>query len=166
MSARDPNGDARRPLSAEEIAAIERALTQYPDKRAACVDALKIVQRERGWVADEPLRGIAALLEMSVDDLDAVATFYNLIYRRPVGRHVVHVCDSVSCWLLGADAIAAQLRDELGARYGETTADGRLTVLPIPCLGACDRAPALYVDGELHTGVAPDSVARVLEPYR
>ncbi|HET8699231.1 MAG TPA: NADH-quinone oxidoreductase subunit NuoE, partial [Gammaproteobacteria bacterium] len=144
MSARAASGnDPTRALDADEVAAIERALAQYPDKRAACVDALKIVQRRRGWVADEPLRGIAALLGMSVDDLDAVATFYNLIYRRPVGRHVVHVCDSVSCWLMGADDVAARIRDELGARYGETTADGRLTVLPIPCLGACDRAPAL-----------------------
>ena len=153
-------------LTPEEIAEIEEALAHYGRKRAACIDALKIVQRRRGWVPDDALRGIAALLDMPVDELDGVATFYNLIYRRPVGRHVVHVCDSVSCWIMGADAITARLRERYGVAPGQTDADGRFTVLPIPCLGCCDRAPAMLVDGNLHADLTPDLVDEALEGYR
>ena len=153
-------------LTPEEAAEIERELAHYDRKRAACIDALKIVQRRRGWVPDDALRGIADLLDMPVDELDAVATFYNLIYRRPVGRHVVHFCDSVSCWLMGADAIAARVYERYGVAPGETDADGRFTLLPIPCLGCCDRAPALLVDGDLHADLTPDRAAEALERYR
>lgn len=152
-------------LTQEEITAIEQELAHYDRRRAACIDALKIVQQRRGWVPDEALRGIADLLNMAVDELDAVATFYNLIYRRPVGRHVVHVCDSVSCWLLGSQALTDRIGERFAVRPGETSADGRFTVLPIPCLGCCDRAPAMLVDGNLHTDVEPDRVHELLEGY-
>ena len=153
-------------LTPEERFEIEQELAHYDRKRAACIDALKIVQRRRGWVPDDALRAIAELLEMSVDELDGVATFYNLIYRRPVGRHVVHVCDSVSCWLLGADAITERLRERYGVSPGRTDADGRFTVLPIPCLGCCDRAPAMLVDGILHADLTPERLDEALERYR
>jgi NADH-quinone oxidoreductase subunit E len=82
--------------------------------------------------------------------LDEVATFYNLIFRRPVGRHVLKLCDSAMCWMLGRQALEAQLFARLGIRPGETTADQKFTLLPIVCLGACDRAPALMMDEVLH----------------
>ena len=153
-------------LTAEEVTEIERELAHYDRKRAACIDALKIVQRRRGWVSDDALRGIAELLDMPIDELDGVATFYNLIYRRPVGRHVVQVCDSVSCWLMGTEAVTSRLRERYGVAPGQTDADGRFTVLPIPCLGCCDRAPAMLVDGNLHADLTPDRVDEALERYR
>lgn len=153
-------------LSREEIAEIREELGRYERKRAGCIDALKIVQRRRGWISDEHLHDIAKLLEMSPDELDSVATFYNLVYRRPVGRHVVHVCDSVSCWLMGSETLMKHLAERLGAAAGETTADGRFTVLPIVCLGACDRAPVMLVDGNLHTDLDPPALDRALERYR
>ncbi|HEU4618196.1 MAG TPA: NADH-quinone oxidoreductase subunit NuoE [Gammaproteobacteria bacterium] len=152
-------------LSHQEIHEIEHELSGYDSTRAACIEALKVVQRHRGWVSDEHLEDVAALLGMSPTELDGVATFYNLIYRRPVGRHVLHFCDSVSCWLLGAEGLAAHLRERYGAPSGHTTGDGRLTVLPIPCLGACDRAPAILVDGELHTDLDAPRLDEVLEHY-
>lgn len=152
-------------LSAEETAEIRHETGLYEHKRAACIDALKIVQNRRGWVSDEHLHEIAQLLEMPVHELDAVATFYNLIYRRPVGRHVVHVCDSVSCWLMGTEALSDRIRDRYGTAPGQTSADGRFTVLPIPCLGCCDRAPAMLVDGNLHANLDPDRLVAALERY-
>ena len=92
-------------LSDSEQREIEEELSRYPDKQAVCVDALKIVQRHRGWVPDEAVKDVASLLGMSPHEVDGVATFYNLIYRKPVGRHVIHVCDSVSCWVMGCDGI-------------------------------------------------------------
>ena len=152
-------------LSAEEREEIEREAAHYPTREAVCIDAMKIVQRRRGWVSDEDLRDIAEVLGMSVDELDGVATFYNLIFRKPVGRHVIMVCDSVSCWIMGYDRLRDQLSKRLGIKMGETTPDGRFTLLPIVCLGACDHAPAMMIDNELHRDLDPQNIDGVLEKY-
>ena len=154
------------PLSAEERREIEAEFPRYPTKRAVCIDAMKIVQRHRGWISDESLQDIAQLLEMSLDELDSVATFYNLLYRKPVGRHVVLICDSVSCWIMGYNRLRERLCSKLGVRLGETTADGRFTLLPIVCLGTCDHAPAMMVDEDLHRDLDPDGAEKALENYR
>jgi NADH-quinone oxidoreductase subunit E len=153
-------------LTVEEREEIEAELTRYPTKEAVCIDAMKIVQRHRGWVSDESVRDIAELLEMSPADLDGVATFYNLIFRKPVGRHVVMLCNSVSCWILGYERMREHLTKRLGIEFGETTPDNRFTLLPIVCLGACDHAPAMLVDNELHTDLGPDRIDQGLEAYK
>jgi NADH-quinone oxidoreductase subunit E len=140
-------------------------MEHYPNKQAVCIDAMLIVQRRRGWVSDEALSDIGELLGMTTTDLDGVATFYNLIRRKPVGKHVAMICDSVSCWIMGCDQLRQHVCDKLGVSIGGTTADGRLTVLPIVCLGACDRAPAMMVDGELHTDLDAQRVDEVLAQY-
>jgi NADH-quinone oxidoreductase subunit E len=127
---------------------------------------MKIVQRHRGWISDDSLRDIAALLHMTVDELDGVATFYNLIFRRPVGRHVILVCNSVTCWMLGADRVRERLSAASGASVGATSTDDRFTLLPIVCLGACDHAPAVMIDRDLHADVDPARVADLLARYR
>lgn len=160
-SAESPQGKAV--LDARDITAIRAAMALSPHRGAASIDALKIVQEHHGWVADAHIAAIAELLEVSPHELDAVATFYNLIYRRPVGRHVVHVCDSVCCWLAGADGLLHRLQERLGVAMGGTSEDG-YTLLTIPCLGACDRAPALLMDGELFVAVDPNRLADILEP--
>lgn len=153
-------------LSAEERQEIEAQLAHYPTKQAVCIDAMKIVQRHRGWVSDESLKDISEMLAMSVDELDGVATFYNLIYRKPVGRHVISVCDSVSCWIMGYERLRDALKTRLGVQMGETTADGRFTLIPIVCLGACDHAPTMLVDEDLHHNVDPQKLDSVLEKYK
>src|SRR6185312_9546220 len=126
---------AQAGLGAAERGALEGLLRRYPEKRAACVEALKLVQQQHRWVSDAHLAELANLLDMTVDELDAVATYYNLVYRRPVGRHVILACDSISCWLMGCEALREALARRLGIAPGETTADGRFTLLPIVCLG-------------------------------
>ena len=153
-------------LSAEEQKEIQTELAHYPDKKSVCIDAMKIVQRHRGWVSDESLRDIAKFLEMSPDDLDGVATFYNLIFREPVGRHVIMVCDSVSCWIMGYERIREQLQSKLGIQMGETTADQRFTLLPIVCLGDCDHAPAMMIDDDLHHDLDAQGLDAVLGQYK
>ena len=153
-------------LSPEERHEIEAEIAHYPDKRAVCIDAMKVVQKHRGWVSDEALGDVAEFLEMSVDELDSVATFYNLIFRKPVGRHVIMVCDSVSCWLMGYDRVRDHLTSRLGIKLGETTPDGRFTLLPIVCLGTCDHAPAMMVDDELHRDLDAEKIDSILEQYK
>ncbi len=152
-------------LTDEERQEITAEFPHYPEKRAVCVEALKIVQAHRGWVSDENLKDVARLLEMTPDELDGVATFYNLVFRKPVGRHVILVCDSVSCWIMGCDRLREQLTARLGIRPGETTADGRFTLLPIVCLGACDHAPTMMIDEELHRDLDPARIEAILERY-
>jgi NADH-quinone oxidoreductase subunit E len=137
-------------LTAEQRREIDECAAGYADKRAASVEALKVVQKHHRWVSDEHLESVARQLGMSPAELDGVATFYNLIFRRPVGRHVILVCDSVSCWMLGYESLVARLSERLGIGLGETTPDGRFTLLPICCLGACDGAPAMMIDDALH----------------
>ncbi|MGH7844410.1 MAG: NADH-quinone oxidoreductase subunit NuoE [Candidatus Binatia bacterium] len=152
-------------LSEEEKKEIEAELGHYSHKRAACVDALKIVQRHRGWVSDESLRELAHYLEMTPDELDNVATFYNLIFRKPVGKHVVLVCDSVTCWIMGYERLRQRLSERLGIGLGETTGDGRFTLLPIVCLGTCDHAPAMMIDNDLYRDLDPENLDGILAKH-
>ena len=145
---------------------IDAQAQQYTQKQAACIEALKIVQEQRGWISDESIQDIAAYLEMTPDELDSVATFYNLIFRKPVGQHVIHVCDSVTCWIMGYERLRQQLIDQLGIDLGQTTADNRFTLLPIVCLGTCDHAPAMMVDNDLHQDVEPEKIDEILAKYR
>lgn len=133
--------------------------------QGACTEALRIVQRHRGWIDDDSIRDIAELLSMTTHELDGVATFYNLIHRRPVGRHVVRLCSSVSCWIMGYDPLRDAVLKRLGVAMGQTTPDGRFTVLPHQCLGACDRGPVLMIDDDLHQDVDPVNVVKILERY-
>jgi NADH-quinone oxidoreductase subunit E len=153
-------------LTDTERQEIESQLAAYPTKRAVCIDALKIVQRQRGWISDESLKDIAALLEMTPDELDNVATFYNLIYRQPVGEHVILLCDSVSCWLMGYEKIRQHMKDRLGIELGQTTEDGQFTLLPMVCLGDCDHAPVMMVDNDTHHGLDPEKIDQILDSYR
>ncbi len=153
-------------LSPEERHEIEEEMKRYPSRQAVSIDAMKIVQRKRGWVSDEALKDIAEILGMEADELDSVATFYNLIFRKPVGRHVIMVCDSVSCWVMGYEKLKKSLTEKLGVKMGETTQDGRFTLLPIVCLGTCDHAPAMMVDDDLHRDLDPEKVEKILEKYK
>jgi len=152
-------------LSPEETAAIMAEIEHMPDPASATIEALRIVQRHRGWVSDQSVAAIARLLGTSVAAVDSVATFYNLIYRKPVGRHVVMVCDSVSCYVMGCDALKRALEQKLGIVPGQTTADGRFTLLPIVCLGACDHAPAMMIDDDLLLDVEPKMLDPLLGRY-
>jgi len=152
-------------LTVEEREEIEAKLADYPTTRAVCIEAMLIIQRHEGWVSDEKLRDLSELLRLSVADLDGVATFYNLIRRRPVGRHVALVCDSVSCWIMGSDRMRDHLCSRLGTQLGGTTSNGHFTVLPIVCLGACDHAPAMMIDGTLHEDLDEPKIEEILTHY-
>ncbi|MFT7133951.1 MAG: NADH-quinone oxidoreductase subunit E [Cyclobacteriaceae bacterium] len=150
-------------LSTPEVDEIEALITHLPDRRSAAIDALKIVQQHRGWISDGSLAAIACLLGMSTAALDAIATFYNLIYRRPVGEQVILVCDSVSCWIMDGDSVCQSIQSRLQIGLGETTADGKYTLLPVTCLGACDHAPTMMVGDTLHADLTVESINEVFK---
>jgi NADH-quinone oxidoreductase subunit E len=133
--------------------------------RSACMEALKIVQQWRGFVSDEAIKDLAPLLGMTAEELEGIATFYSLIFRRPVGRHVILICDSVTCWVMGYEKILEYLKERLEIALGETTRDNRFTLLPVNCLGACDHAPALLIDGILYGDLDKQKLDQILEAH-
>ncbi len=155
-----------RRLSEAEIAEIEHEKALYPDKRAVGLEALKIVQKHQGWVSDESLLGIAKYLDIPPSDLEGVATFFNLVYRQPVGRHVMLFCNSVSCWIMGCEGIKQHIKDKLDIDFGQTSADGDFTLIPVPCLGDCDRAPVMLVGEDLHRNLTPEKINKIILDYR
>jgi NADH-quinone oxidoreductase subunit E len=152
-------------LSQEELDEITTEKERSEDPRAACVEALKIVQRHRGFVPDEALRDAAAVLGMTTDELDGIATFYSFIFRKPVGRHLILICDSVTCWIMGYEDILRHLRERLGIGFGETTHDGRFTLLPVSCIGDCSHAPAIKVDGRLYGDLSMEKLDDILNSH-
>jgi NADH-quinone oxidoreductase subunit E len=152
-------------LTADSRNEILAELAHSETNRMACIEALKIAQRENGWVSDGQLREVADLLEMTPDEVDGVATFYNLIRRRPVGRHVILLCASVSCWVMGYAILRARVKQTLGIEPGQTTADGRFTILENQCLGACDHAPVLMINDDLYRDVDPEQLGDILAKY-
>jgi NADH-quinone oxidoreductase subunit E len=154
-------------LTEEERREIESELARYPTREAGSIDALRIVQRHRGWISDEAVQDIAGFLRISTTELDSVATFYNLIFRKPVGRHVILLCDSVSCWIMGYERLREHLCSRLEIGLGQTTSDDRFTLLPVVCLGCCDHAPAMMIGDDLHLDLDPPQKSdAVLERYK
>lgn len=154
-----------RILSMAEVKEIEALFGHVPHRRAACIEALKIVQKHHRWVSDDALGELAPMLGMTTSEIDSIATFYNLIFRKPVGRHIILICNSVSCWVMGYRDMLKHLREKLKIDYGETTKDGRFTLLPIVCLGTCDHAPAMIIDEELYRDLETDMLDKILEKY-
>jgi NADH-quinone oxidoreductase subunit E len=152
-------------LSQQERDRIEEDVRMHEHPRAAVSEPLLIVQESRGWVPDDAIADIAALLGMGRAEVEGIATFYELIFRKKVGRHVIMVCDSVSCWITGEKLILAHLQQRLGIGVGETTPDGAFTLLPVGCLGACDKGPAMMVDGKLYDSLTPERANEILAQY-
>ena len=148
-----------------EIKAINHEITLVPYKRAALIEALKIVQQQRSWISDDSVKEIAEFLEISPAEVDSVATFYNLIFRRPVGRHVILLCDSISCYVMGYKKLYDEIRNKLNIKFGETTPDNRFTLLPNACLGCCDHAPALMIDHDLYMDVTGEALDGIFARY-
>ncbi len=153
-------------LSETERSAIEHELHHYEDPRAASIEALKIVQKARGWVPDGACDAIGEVLGIPASDVEGVATFYSQIFRVPVGRHIIRVCDSMTCYIGGHESILGALEQQLGIVPGQTTADDRFTLIPVCCLGNCDKAPALMIDDDTFGDVQPAGVAALLEAYQ
>lgn len=153
-------------LTEEEKKEILEEAELYPYPAAACIDALKIVQKHRGWVSDESVGDIAEILRMSEDEVDGVATFYSRIYRRPVGRNVILICDSISCMIMGYKTLYKYISEKLEISFGETTSDGRFTLLPVSCLGDCDNAPAMMINDDHYNNLTVEKIDELLEKYK
>jgi NADH-quinone oxidoreductase subunit E len=145
-------------LKTELQARIATAITP----REAAVDVMKELQRHYGWLTDEAVGEAAELLGLTTLQVEELATFYEMIYRRSVGRRVIHVCDSISCWAIGGETMLAHLARRLGVEPGETTADGAFTLLPCCCLGNCGEGPTMMIGDTLYGRLTADRIDEIL----
>ncbi len=134
--------------------------------REAAVDVMKELQAHYGWLTDEAVVEAGELLGLSPLQVEELATFYEMIYRRPVGMNVIHVCDSISCWAMDGESLLGHLSEQLGINVGETTSDGLFTLLPCCCLGNCGQAPTLMIGENIYGRVTVESAAQILGSVR
>lgn len=130
--------------------------------REAAVDVMKALQEHYGWLTDEAVAEAGDLLGLSPLQVEELATFYEMIYRRPVGRQVIHVCDSISCWTMGGETMLGHIAGMLGVEVGGTTPDGEFTLLPCCCLGNCGHAPSLMIGDAIHGVVTVENIPGIL----
>jgi NADH-quinone oxidoreductase subunit E len=152
-------------LSEAEQKEIEAAIPEGRPRSMAVSEALRVVQRREGWVSDEQVGEVADFLGMTAAQVDSVATFYSMVFRRPVGRHVILMCDSVSCYIMEYKKIRDHLQVRLGCSLGQTTEDGLFTWLPCACLGHCEKAPVIMVDGQVFGNVTVEKVDQILKDF-
>jgi NADH-quinone oxidoreductase subunit E len=143
----------------EELSA-KIADTGHP--RELVVDVMFRLQDHYGYLSDEAVEETAALLGMTPLEVEELATFYSFIYREPVGKYVIHLCDSVVCWMDGHESIQNYLSQKLGIRMGETTADGLFTLLPVCCIGYCDRSPAMLINRRVYGPLTPEKIDEII----
>ena len=144
---------------AEHIASVD-----HP--RELVVDIMFAIQDQFGYLSDEAVEEVATLLNMSPLEVEELATFYTFIYREPVGKYVIHVCDSVVCWLDGYESLRDYLCTKLGIEMGQTTSDGLFTLLPVCCIGYCDRSPAILINKKVYGPLTPEKLDEILEELR
>jgi NADH-quinone oxidoreductase subunit E len=145
---------------------LEAEIKHVEHPRELAVDVMFAIQDHYGYLSDEALAEAAGMLGMTPLELDELATFYTFTFREPVGKYVIHVCDSVVCWMNGYEPVRDYLCRKLGIALGETTPDGLFTLLPVCCIGYCDRSPAMLVNRRVYGELTPEKIDEILAKYR
>ena len=145
---------------------LEKKIVHADHPRELVVDAMLALQEHYGYLSDEAVKEVAALLGMTPLEVEELATFYTFIFREPVGKYVIHICDSVICWMDGNGAIKEYLCKKLNINLGETTADGLFTLLPVCCIGYCDQSPAMLINRKVYGNLTPEKIDEILEKLK
>ena len=149
-------------LSEKAKAQINELKGKYPDPKSALLPALEIAQQEHGWLSEKIMREVGQAMDLPPTEVASVASFYTMFYREPVGEHVIQVCTNLSCSLLGAEHIVNHISRQLGIEVGETTPDGKFTLLTVECLGSCGTAPMMQVDETYYENLTEERIDRIL----
>ena len=153
-------------LPKELLEKLQTEIATVAHPRELAVDVMFVLQNRYGYLSDEALEEGARLLGMTPLELEELATFYDFIYREPVGRYVIHVCDGVVCWMNGYDWVMDYLSKKFGIKPGETTEDGLFTILPTACIGYCDLSPAMLINGRAYGPLTPEKIDDILDRLR
>ena len=131
--------------------------------REKAVDVMYLLQSHYGYMNEEAVQEAARILAMTPVEVDELATFYDFIYRQPVGKYVIHVCDGVVCWMHHYGSVFSYLCRKLGVEAGKTTPDGLFTVLPTACIGDCHNGPSMLINGKFYGRLTPEKVDDILD---
>ena len=153
-------------LTKELLETLQAQIAKADHPRELMVDIMLVLQSHYGYLSDEALEEGARLLGMTPLELEELATFYDFIYREPVGRYVIHICDGVVCWMNGYKWVMDDLCTKLGIQVGETTKDGLFTLLPTACIGYCDLSPAMLINGRAYGPLTPEKIEDILNRLR
>ena len=152
------------PLELKEALAKEIAEVDHP--REKVIDVMFTLQGHYGYMSDEAMEEASGLLGMTTLELEELATFYDLVYREPVGKYIIHVCDSMVCWMFGHESMIDYLCARLSITVGGTTEDGLFTLLPVCCIGYCDHAPAMMINRKVYGHLSPEKIDGILRKLR
>jgi NADH-quinone oxidoreductase subunit E len=153
-------------LDENQITEFSQHAGEIEHPRELIIDILRAVQLNHGWVPDEGVELTAKILGLTPIEVEEIATFYDKIFRQPVGRYPIHICDSVCCWSRGGEELAEHLQQTLGVAFGQTTEDGLFTLLPSCCLGGCGRAPGVMIHQSFYGPLTPETVDKLIADLR
>ena len=150
----------------ENLNKIEELKKRYPDTKSLTIPALHIAQEQSGWVSEEAMKEISRALNLPVNHVIGVATFYTMFNKKPVGKYHIQVCTNVSCQLLGAEKISEYICKKLNIKAGETTSDKMFTVSEVECLGSCGTAPMMQVNDDYHENLTAEKIDKLLQELK
>jgi len=150
-------------LSAEAKQKIQGLRSVYETNRSAVIPALHVAQADQGWLSEETQNEVATILDLTPQTVREVVTFYTMFYQKPVGKYVLQICRNLSCALMGGMRLQRQIEERLKIQEGETTQDGKFTLISVECLGSCGTAPVLMVNDRYHENLNPEAVDRLLQ---
>jgi NADH-quinone oxidoreductase E subunit len=150
-------------LSEAACRQIQALMSRYPQKRSALIPSLQLAQKEAGFLSHETICEIAKLFDLKPNEVNEVASFYTMLHRKPVGKYVIQVCTNISCLLCNAEDIMSHLAGKLGIKPGETTPDGKYTLLEVECLGSCGTSPVIQINDTYYEELTPEKVDKILD---
>jgi NADH-quinone oxidoreductase subunit E len=153
-------------LSEAACRQIQALMSKYPQKRSALIPSLQIAQKETGFLSHNTICEVAKLFDLAPNEVNQVASFYTMLYKKPIGKYVIQVCTNISCLICNAEEIMAHLSDRLGIRPGETTPDGKFTLLEVECLGSCGTSPVIQINDDYYEDLTPEKVDQILDSLK
>lgn len=153
-------------IAAELKEKLLKDIQEAETPREKAVDVMYELQEVYGWMTDEAMSEASELLGMTLTELEELATFYDYIFREPVGKYVIHICDSVVCWMNGYNSLLDHLKERLGIDLGETSSDGLFTLLPVCCIGYCDRSPAMLINHQVYGNLTVEKIDTIIDEIR
>ena len=160
------NGKPKPRFTFEDPERVKQIFSQYPDKKSATLPLLHLAQSQEGYISKSVIDSIAELVDCHPAVVMDCVSFYTMFYTKPQGRHIIQVCQTLSCSLNGADALVDHVTDKYGIKPGETTEDGRFTLMKVECLGSCGTAPVVQINKEYHEGLSQKLIDELLETHQ
>ena len=160
------NGTPKEIFTFVSTEKVKKILSQYPDKQSATLPLLHLAQLENGYISGDVINTVAGLVDCHPAVVMDCVSFYTMLYTKPQGRHIIQVCQTLSCSLNGADALVDHVTDKYGIKPGETTEDGRFTLMKVECLGSCGTAPVVQINKKYHEGLSQKLIDELLETHQ